>query len=96
MCNGNPVMWGERNDKGLIKLLSNDDLSFGALNGPFVGVLMDVWVRQRFGITGLWCCGGAENANLNYGCRELEAAVESDTGRLSVENVLEAELRNTC
>jgi hypothetical protein len=65
-----PSCGKERNDKGLIKLLSNDDLSFGALNGPF-GVLMDVWVRQRFGITGLWCCGGAENANLNYGCREL-------------------------
>jgi hypothetical protein len=66
-------------------LLSNDDLPFGALNGPFVIVLLDVCVRRRD--LASQRCGGAENANLNNGCRELKTGAESDTGRLSVENV---------
>jgi hypothetical protein len=37
--------WTERNDQGLIKLLSNDNLPFRALTGPFVSVLLDVSVQ---------------------------------------------------
>jgi hypothetical protein len=82
-------------------LLINDTLPFSALNGPFVIVLLDVWVRQRD--LASQRCGGAENANLNNGCRELKTGVEYDTGLslqcppcINVSSVDDTNLRFCC